>query len=65
MNIKNEVLIRVYVVLFLVVLTGLILMVQTVKIGIVEGEKWRDRGSSLYIPSENSVTKPVRNIVNV
>ena len=49
MNIKNEVLIRVYVVLFLVVLAGLILMVQTVKISVVEGEKWRERGKSLYV----------------
>ena len=49
MNIKNEVLIRVYVVLFLVVLAGLILMVQTVKISVVEGDKWRERGKSLYV----------------
>ncbi len=49
MNIKNEVLIRVYVVLFFVVLTGLILMVQTVKIGVIEGDKWSERGKSLYV----------------
>lgn len=49
MNIKNEVLIRVYVVLFFVVLTGIILLVQTVKIGVIEGEKWREKGKSLYV----------------
>ncbi len=49
MNIKNEVLIRVYVVLFFVVLVGIILLVQTVKISVIEGDKWREKGKSLYV----------------
>lgn len=49
MNIKNEVLIRVYVVLFFVVLAGLVLLVQTIKVGVVEGDKWREKGNNLYV----------------
>lgn len=49
MNIKNEVLIRVYVVLFFIVMFGLFLLVQTVKISVIEGDKWRERGKDLYV----------------
>ncbi len=49
MNIKNEVLIRVYVVLFGIVLLGFLLAIQTLRIGVVDGEKWRKRGKNLYV----------------
>jgi len=41
-NIKNEVLIRVYIVGFMIALTALIIMGQAIKIQFVEGKKWRD-----------------------
>ena len=48
MNIKNEVLIRVYVVLFFIVLVGLLLVAKTIKIGVIDGEEWRNRGKTKY-----------------
>ena len=49
MDIKNEVLIRVYIVLVGVVLFGILLFAQTVRINVMQGEKWRERGKSLYV----------------
>ncbi|MFT5167088.1 MAG: cell division protein FtsI (penicillin-binding protein 3) [Saprospiraceae bacterium] len=49
MDIKNEVLIRVYVVLVALVLFGILLFAQTVRISVFQGEKWRERGESLYV----------------
>ncbi|MCC6725515.1 MAG: transpeptidase family protein [Saprospiraceae bacterium] len=48
-NVKNEVLVRVYVVLAAVVLVAVAIFTQTVKINVVEGEKWRSKGEDLYI----------------
>ncbi len=48
-NVKNEVLVRVYVVLSAVVLMAAAIFTQTVKISVVEGEKWRSKGEELYI----------------
>jgi cell division protein FtsI (penicillin-binding protein 3) len=48
-NVKNEVLVRVYVVLSAVVLMAAAIFTQTVKINVVEGEKWRSKGEELYI----------------
>jgi len=42
-NIKNEVLIRVYIVGFMIALAALVIMGQAVKIQFVEGKKWRER----------------------
>ena len=41
-NIKNEVLIRVYIVGFMIALAALVIMGQAVKIQFVEGKKWRE-----------------------
>ncbi len=50
MEIKNEVLYRVYGVLFgLVLPIAAVLIYQTVKIGYLEGAKWRARGEELYL----------------
>ncbi len=49
MDIKNEVLIRVYIVLITIVILGILLFVQTVRISVFQGEKWRTRGNSLYV----------------
>lgn len=49
MNIKNEVLIRVYIVLIGIVLIGIILFAQTVRISVIEGDKWRKLGEKLYV----------------
>lgn len=48
-NVKNEVLIRVYVVLAAIVLVAVAIAFQTVKINVIEGEKWRSKGEDLYI----------------
>ncbi len=50
MDIKNEVLYRVYIILFgVVVPVSVVLFYRTVYIGIIEGEKWRARGKKEYI----------------
>ncbi|MFZ1735597.1 MAG: penicillin-binding transpeptidase domain-containing protein, partial [Candidatus Moraniibacteriota bacterium] len=48
-NVKNEVLIRVYVVLAVIVLVAVAIFTQAVKISVIEGEKWRSKGEDLYI----------------
>ncbi len=48
-TVKNEVLVRVYVVLVLVLLVALVIAHKTIQISILEGEKWRSKGESLYI----------------
>ena len=48
-NIKNEVLIRVYIIGFLIALAALVIMGQAAKIQFVEGEKWRGIRDSLMI----------------
>ena len=48
-NIKNEVLIRVYIVGFLIALAALVIMGQAAKIQFVEGKKWREIRDSLMI----------------
>lgn len=50
-NIKNEVLYRVYIVLFLLVLAAMAIMVKTVDISVVDGPVWRTKLDSLYIKS--------------
>ena len=48
-NVKNEVLIRVYVVLAAVVLSAVAIFTQAVKISVVEGEKMAQHGrGTLY-----------------
>ncbi len=49
MNIKNEVLIRVYTLLFFIALAALAIFFQTIKISIIEGDKWRGKGNDLYV----------------
>lgn len=50
MDIKNEVLYRVYILLFgVVVPLAIVLIYQTVYIGYAEGEKWRQKGAQMYI----------------
>ncbi len=44
MDRKNELLVRVYFVLFLFILFALIILARVVKITLVEGEKWRSKG---------------------
>jgi cell division protein FtsI (penicillin-binding protein 3) len=48
-NAKNEVLVRVYIVLVGVVLVALAIFVQAVRISVIEGEKWRSKGEELYV----------------
>jgi cell division protein FtsI (penicillin-binding protein 3) len=48
-NVKNEVLIRVYVVLVMIVLTAVAIFTKAMKISLMEGEKWRSKGEELYI----------------
>ena len=49
MNIKNEVLIRIYVVLALICIVAVIIFGKAIKINVLEGEKWRARGDKLYV----------------
>lgn len=50
MDIKNEVLYRVYFLLFgIVVPVSIVLLYKTVVISYVEGDKWRDRGRDNYL----------------
>lgn len=50
MDIKNEVLYRVYILLFgIVIPVAVILLYKTVYIGFWEGERWREMGRDLYV----------------
>lgn len=50
MNIKNEVLVRIYIVLFgMIVPFSLVLCYKTVDIAIIEGKKWRTEGRKRYV----------------
>ena len=53
MNIKNEVLARVYLVLFIVIALGIIIFSKAIYISKVEGNKWRSMGDSLYVRMVN------------
>ncbi len=48
-NIKNEVLYRVYSVLGLLVIAAILIFVKAFKISFTEGEKWRAKGDELYV----------------
>lgn len=49
MDIKNEILVRVYIVLVLIVLIAGGIFTKAVMISHVEGERWRLKGDSLYV----------------
>ena len=48
-TIKNEVLVRVYAVLAVIVAVAIGIVYRTVQISMVEGKEWRDKGEELYI----------------
>ena len=48
-TVKNEVLVRVYSVLTVIVLVALAIVYQTIKISVVEGKDWRKKGEALHI----------------
>ena len=49
MDIKNEVLYRVYILLFGIIIPMAVLLVyKTVYISIWEGEKWREKGGKIF-----------------
>lgn len=48
-NVKNEVLVRVYGVLAIVIAVAAIILLKTFTISVKEGKKWRDKGEELYI----------------
>lgn len=48
-NVKNEVLVRAYMVLGLVVVAALVIFGRAVNISLIEGDKWRGMGDSLYV----------------
>jgi len=52
MNIKNEVLVRMYIVLAGFLLLAVLLFAQTVKISVWEGEKWRAIAANNYVKYE-------------
>ena len=51
MNIKNEVLIRVYIVLAMFVVLAIVIFGKAVYLQVAEGEKWRERGKQQYVQS--------------
>lgn len=53
MNIKNEVLTRMYLVLGVFILLAIFLFAKTVKISYVEGEKWRSVAKDNYVKYES------------
>ncbi len=48
-NVKNEVLVRVYIVLAVILLAAFAIFARTLRISVLEGEKWRERGVELYV----------------
>lgn len=48
-NVKNEVVVRVYVVLLGICAVAALIFARTIKISVLEGEKWRSKGESLYL----------------
>lgn len=48
MNIKNELLLRLYVVLIGFLVASAIIVYKIVQINVIEGEKWREKGNGLY-----------------
>jgi len=53
MNIKNEVLVRMYIVLAVFLLVAVLLFAQTVKISYFQGEKWRAVAKDNYVKYES------------
>jgi cell division protein FtsI (penicillin-binding protein 3) len=49
MDIKNEILWRIYVVMFVIVALAVVIFGRTVTIQTIEGKKWRSMADSLYI----------------
>lgn len=48
-NVKNEVVVRVYVVLVGIMVVAAVIFARAFKIAVLEGEKWRSKGEALYI----------------
>ncbi|MGB4901883.1 MAG: penicillin-binding protein [Saprospiraceae bacterium] len=46
---KDEIIIRTYVVFLLFVLTGFLILGRVIQVGVIEGDRWRARGDSLYV----------------
>ncbi len=57
-NIKNEVLIRTYVVLLMIIIAAVTIYVRAVHVVVVEGSKWRARADSSYV--FNMPIEPIR-----
>ncbi len=52
-TVKNEVLIRVYVVMIGIILIAVAILAKTIKISVIEGEKWRAKGQELNIAEKS------------
>ena len=49
MDIKNEILWRIYLIALLISISGILIFVQAAKIQTKEGDKWRNKADSLYL----------------
>jgi len=49
MTIKNEVLVRVYIVLGVVLLVSLAIIYKAVEVSVIEGESWRQKSANQYV----------------
>ena len=48
MNVKNELLLRLYIVLIGFLIASGVIVYKVVRINVIEGQKWRDKGNNLY-----------------
>ncbi len=46
---KDEIIIRTYIIFLAFVLVGFVILGRVVQIGVLEGDRWRSRGDSLYV----------------
>ncbi|MEP7269534.1 MAG: penicillin-binding protein [Saprospiraceae bacterium] len=46
---KDEIIIRTYVIFLIFVLVGFVILGRVAQIGIIEGDQWRSKGDSLYV----------------
>lgn len=50
---KDEIIIRTYVVFLVFVLVGFLILGRVIQIGVIEGDRWRSQGDSLYVKHQN------------
>ena len=49
MNVKNELLLRVYIVMFAIALAAILVFAQLIRIGVIDREKWKSQGEKFSL----------------